>query len=74
MAKKLSTLAHSLDFKEEVEYFDYCIDSFINGNKSQCRDLFAAMRKDDRKSLLQYIQTREIGQKQEIYQFYFNLL
>lgn len=69
--KKLLTLAKELDFNQEYEYFDYCIDSFINGNRSQCRKLFAAMRHDDKKALLKECKYREIT---EIYNFYFELL
>lgn len=69
--KKLLTLAKELEFNHEYEYFDYCIDSYINGNRSQCRDLFAAMRKDDQKAFLTECMDREI---REIYNFYFELL
>lgn len=72
---KLLTLAKRLDFQTETEYFDYCIDSHINGNFTQCRDLFKALTRADRKSLLQYIQTRHLPQGTgKVYNFYFNLL
>lgn len=75
MKKKLLTLAKGLDFETESDYFNYCIDSHINGNFSQCKRLFNDMRKEDRKGLLNYLN----GQAQfngylEIRNFYFNLL
>jgi len=72
MKKKLLTLAKGLDFQTESEYFDYCIDSFINGNFTQCRKLFNDMRKQDRKELVNYIHS--MNQYTEIRNFYFNLL
>jgi hypothetical protein len=71
MKKKLITLAKELDFTIESEYFDYCIDSYINGQRSQCRNLFAKMKKEDQKNLLRWL--KEYGDN-EIYTFYFNLL
>lgn len=52
---KLITLAKRLDFTSETQYFDYCINSWFNGNFSQCKELFKAMTKADRKSLIEYI-------------------
>ena len=46
---KLLTLAKKLDFTNELEYFDYCISSYQNGNFSQSRELFKNMTKADRK-------------------------
>ncbi len=69
---KLLTLAKRLDFTTETDYFDYCIDSHINGNFTQCRDLFKALTRADRKSLLQYIKSN--SGTGEVYNFYFNLL
>lgn len=66
--KKLITLAKELDFNTSIEYFDYCIDSHINGNLGQCKNLFKAMKKEDKKELIQYIDNTEIKN------FYFNLL
>lgn len=69
---KLLTLAKRLDFTSEFEYFDYLINSHINGNFSQCQRLFMAMTKADKKQALQYI--KGCFDDKEIYNFYFNLL
>lgn len=76
MAKKnLQTLAKELDFATPYEYYGYCIDSYINGNKQQCRDLFNAMKKEDRKGLIKYIEQHNDGSNYtEVENFYFNLL
>ena len=60
MAKKsLKTLCKVYEFENEYEYFDYIIESLINGNRTQCRELFNDLREDDKKSCIRYI--REIG-------------
>ena len=69
--KKLLTLAKELDFNQEFEYFDYCIDSFINGNRSQCRKLFNDMKHEDKKDLITHCKNTEYP---VIGTFYFNLL
>ena len=45
MAKRkyAEDLAKELDFTHDYEYFDYIIDSLVNGNRSQVKKLF----KDD---------------------------
>lgn len=71
----LLTLAKNLDFDTEAEYFDYCIESFINGNYSQCSRLFKEMTKMQRKELLRYIRDTDMnGAHSKVYQHYFNLL
>jgi len=72
MKKKLITLAKELDFTYESEYFDYLIDSYINGNLSQCKELFNAMEKDSQKQFILYLKNG-FGLDKEFY-FYFNLL
>jgi hypothetical protein len=53
MAKKsVLTLAKELGFRTKGEYFGYICDSYINGNKTQCRELFNDMRECDRKEFL----------------------
>ncbi len=70
---KLITLAKRLDFQSETDYFDYCINTWFNGQFQQCRDLFFAMTKKDRKDLIKYIQGC-YDHKHEVETFYFNLL
>ena len=71
--KKLINLAKALDFSTETEYFDYCIDSYANGNYSQCQELFKDMSKADRKRLIQYIRD-SFGYVHKAETYYFNLL
>lgn len=58
MAKKYAeTLAREYDFTTKFEYFDYIIDSLINGNRSQVKDLFNQMKGTDQKEfLVDYLQ------------------
>ena len=69
---KLITLAKRLDFTTETDYFDYCINSWFNGNFSQCKDLFAAMSKADKKGLINYIKGC-YDYTHDVEKFYFNL-
>ena len=70
---KLITLAKKLDFTTETEYFDYCINSWYNGNFTQCQELFKAMSKNDRKELIKYIKGC-FDYKHEVLKYYINLL
>lgn len=75
MSKKLITLAKELDFTTEMEYFQYMIDSHINGNFTQCENLFKAMKKEDKKVFLNYMNGEaQFNGHVKIRDFYFNLL
>jgi hypothetical protein len=71
--KKLITLAKELDFTTEQEYFEYMIDSYVNGCFSQCKNLFNEMSKADQKQFLLYMRN-ENDTLVRIYDYYFNLL
>ncbi len=72
---KLLTLAKKLDFTTELQYFDYCLDSYINGNFTQCRELFKAMNREDKKGLIDYLKDRDINSvDNECREFYISLL
>lgn len=71
---KLIILAKRLDFDKGTQYFEYCIDSYINGNFSQSEKLFKAMKKDDRKAFVKDLNNQGHPMYKEIYDFYFNLL
>jgi len=71
MKKKLISLAKELDFNSETDYFNYLIDSHINGNFRQCQRLFSEMRKGDQKHFLLYCSEPGL---EKIYRFYFGQL
>jgi len=50
MAKKktLLKLAQYHDFEQDFEYFDYIVDSWINGQKQQVLSLYKDMQEGDR--------------------------
>jgi len=52
MAKLLKTLCKELDLEQDYQYFEYLIESKINGNYSQLREGFKAMKKDDQRTFL----------------------
>lgn len=74
MKKSLKTLAKELELSSPYEYYNYCIDSHINGNFSQCRELFSDMSKEDQKGLIRYIESGEYSDSPVIKKFYFDLL
>lgn len=68
--KKLITLAKELEFETELEYFQYIFDSYFNGNLSQCKRLFAEMKREDQKSFVSYCK----GFNWMAYECFFKLL
>lgn len=73
--KSIIKLAKELDFKTEIEYFDYLIESHVNGNFTQCKNLFKEIGKEDKKVFLNYLngQAQHNGQL-EVRNFYFDLI
>jgi len=72
---KLITLAKKLDFATGEDYFIYCLESYVNGNFNQCKELFKAMTKSDRKEMLRYIKPSDKNSIDfEAYEFYYDLL
>lgn len=52
MKKFASTLAKEYDFTTRNEYFDYILESLMNGNRQQCKRLFRQMKRDDQNDFL----------------------
>lgn len=61
MKKYASTLAKEYGFNHYHDYFEYIIESLINGNRQQVRDLFNAMHKDDQQTFLVNYLDRDQG-------------
>lgn len=75
MKKKLLNLAKEMGFNSGIEYFDYLIDSHINGNFKQCKELFSEMGKEDKKAFLNYLNGKAYHcGLLEVRNFYFNLM
>lgn len=76
--KTVTKLAKDLDFTAPYEYYEYMVESYINGNFSQCKHLFQALTKEDKKDSLVYIKTTynmsANNIDREVYDYYFNLL
>jgi hypothetical protein len=52
----LQKLAKSYDFESEYEFFDYIIDSYYNGHRSQVRELYQEIRyNDDKAQFVDYL-------------------
>lgn len=45
-------LAKDYDFNGAHEYYDYIVESLINGHRQQVRDLFNKMHKDSQQDFL----------------------
>lgn len=52
-------LLKELEFTKETEYYDYIIDSIVNGQRAQARDLIKAMSKDKTKEAFKYFDMQE---------------
>lgn len=53
MAKRADTLAREYELgNEDYNFYDYIIESLINGQRQQVRDLFNKMHKDNKKDFL----------------------
>jgi hypothetical protein len=52
MKKFAKTLAREHEMKTDNDYYSYIIESLINGQRQQVRNLFNAMHKDDQKYFL----------------------
>lgn len=52
MKKYAETLAREYDFETKEQYFDYIVESLINGNRDQVRGLFNQMKKSDQHEFL----------------------
>ena len=70
--KSLKRLAKELEFTNEYEYFDYMVESYYNGNFSQCRNLFNDMKRIDQKTFISYMTLQKVDDK--IIIFYLNAL
>lgn len=46
--KELIDLAKEQDFEYCVDYFDYIVNSYFNGQRKQCIELFEAMKPEDK--------------------------
>lgn len=58
-------LAKEMDFEYADDYFDYIVDSYVNGQKSQCKKLFNELNKIGKKDAILYI--KELSK--EVYEF-----
>ena len=76
MKKKLINIAKSYDFNSESEFYDYLIDSHLNGNFTQCRRLFAEMKREDQKYFVtRYLEGEiQFSQRIQVRDFYIELL
>ena len=52
MKKYAETLAREYDFETKEHYFEYIVESLINGQRQQVRNLFNKMNAYDQKEFL----------------------
>lgn len=69
--RKMKSLCKNLDFSTTEEYFQYCADSYLNGNREQCRRLFKDMPRDYKHELIDYLRT--VVANDEIHNFFVKL-
>lgn len=49
---RIETLLKRYEFEHPMQYFDYIIESYINGHKAQAIELFNLMKIDEQKTFL----------------------
>lgn len=54
-----STLKH-YGYKEIEDYFNYIVDSQINGNHSQVKELFKALSNEQKNEFFNFLKANEI--------------
>ena len=52
---KMHRIVKAMDFDTTEEFYDYIVNSKVNGNTDQCCRLFKAMPKENRKEFLSYL-------------------
>lgn len=68
---KMKFLYKGLDFTSKEGYFEYCIESYINGNRSQCRGLFKDLPNQYKHELIEHIRNNAVND--EMHNFYVGL-
>jgi hypothetical protein len=46
---------NALEFSTNEEYYNYCVESYLNGQRNQCKTLFKQMPSDNQHELIEYI-------------------
>jgi hypothetical protein len=73
--KALKTLVKAYGLTTDSDYFEYCINSYLNGNKQQAKELFTQMKLDDKRNfLLSFTEFYDNPSQQESYKFFINLI
>ena len=62
---------NSLGFKSNDQYYAYCVESYINGQFSQCKALWNQLPHDNKHELIAYI--RDNHANDEIHNYFVSL-
>jgi hypothetical protein len=62
---------NALQFSSNDEYYNYCVVSYLNGQRKQCVKLFNQMPNDNKHELIEYI--RENYANDEIHNYFVSL-
>jgi nucleoid-associated protein YejK len=68
---KMQSLYKGLDFQHRNQYFDYCIESLINGQRTQAKQLFKDLPKVYKHELITYL--RDTYANDEAHNFFISL-
>jgi len=73
--KALKTLVKAYGLTTDSDYFEYCINSYLNGNKQQAKELCKQMKLEDKSSfLLSFTECYDNPSQQDSYKFFINLI
>ena len=66
----MKKLIKSYELETKEQYFDMCIESVINGQRTQAKEQFKSMPKENRKEMVKYVAENY----NEYFNFFFNEL
>lgn len=69
--KKMEKIYSDLDFTSKEDYFNYCVESHINGNFTQCKKLFQELPKQYKHELINFI--RDNYGNDKVHNYYVSL-
>lgn len=75
----MKKLLEQYGFTTETEYYEMCVDSYVNGQKKQAEAQFSELSHIDKKKMHQYVRNAlcenySHSYIDEISEFFFNLL
>ena len=69
----MKKLLKAYNLRSREQYFDICIESYINGQKEQAKEQYKAMPKANKKMMIMYLLC-DYEENKPFFNFFFNIL